>query len=64
MTQLKTLKIEIISIKRISESLKENSIKDSAVIKSEQLVNQETDFENIGENMSKKIFFCSQDISF
>lgn len=64
MTQLKTLKIEIISIKRMSESLKENSIKDSAVIKSEQLVNQETDFENIGENMIKKIFFCSEDISF
>ena len=64
MTQLKTLKIEIISIKRMSESLKENSIKDSAVIKSEQFVNQETDFENIGENMIKKIFFCSEDISF
>lgn len=64
MTQLKTLKIEIISIKRMSESLKENSIKDSAVIKSEQLVNRETDFENIGKNMSKKIFFCSEDISF
>ena len=64
MTQLKTLKLEIISIKRIPESLKEKPIKDSAVIKSEQLVNRETDFENIGENMSKKIFFCSQDISF
>ena len=48
----------------MSESLKEKSIKDSAVIKSEQLVNRETDFENIGKNMSKKIFFCSEDISF
>lgn len=44
----------------MSESLKENS----AVIKSEQLVNQETDFENNGENMSKKKFFYSEDISF